>query len=82
MTERKKEKKKKDDEENIMVEEEKKMATRLKERSFHVHNLTNNELDMMDQLLLVNWEMNKKDKEIINMRSHGDQLRNELRYDK
>lgn len=37
---------------------------------------------MMNQLLLVNQEMNRKGIEISNMRSQSDQIRNELIYNK
>lgn len=66
-----------------MVEENKRqMATRLEERSFDVHKLTNNQLDMMNQLLIPNQELNRKEMEITNLRSKSDQLRNVLIFEK
>lgn len=58
------------------------MDTKIEERSSDVQKLTNNQLDMMNQLLLANQELSRKGMEITNMRSHSDQLRNELRSKK
>ena len=49
-----------------MVEEgERQIDARLEERSFEVHKLTKNWMEMMNQLLIKNQESNKKDMEII-----------------
>ena len=54
------------------------MAIRFVERSSYVQKLTNNQLDMMNQLPLTNWELNIKVIKIANMRSQTNQLRDEL----
>lgn len=61
------EKKKKAMEDKLITEEDKRqMAIRLEERSFEVQKLTNNQLDMITQLIVSNQETNRKDLEIIN----------------
>ena len=58
-------------------EDKRQMATRLEEISFQVHKLTNNQLDMMNQLIVTTQEANRKDMEITNLRSQIEQLQNE-----
>lgn len=74
------EQKKKAKEDKTMAEEDKRqISMRLDERTTDMQRLTNNQLDMVNQLLLVNQELGRKDMEINNLRSENDQLRNELR---
>lgn len=66
-----------------MAEEDKRqMVIRLDERTSNVQKLTNNQLDMVNQLPLANQELNIKDLEIANLISQNDQMRNELRTKK
>ena len=77
------EKKKKAKEDRTMVEEEKRvMVTRLEERISYVQKITNTQLDMINQLMLVNQELNHRDVEIENLNSQKEILRNELKYEK
>ena len=56
---------KKDKEDRVMIDENKRTLTNiLEERTFDVEKLTNTQLDMMNQLMLANQELNRKDIEI------------------
>ena len=46
--------KKKAQEEKVLAKKERKMDIRIEERSSNVQNITNTQLDMMNQLMLVN----------------------------
>ena len=62
--------KKKAEEDRVMVEEDKRTLTnRLEERSSDVQKFTNTQLDMMNQLMLANQELNRKDIEIATLNS-------------
>ena len=55
------------------------MENRLEERISKVHKLTNTQLDMMNQLMLANQELNRKDVEIAHLISQKELLKNELK---
>lgn len=75
--------KKKDEEDKIMTKEDKRQIdTRPNEMTCDVQNLTNNQLDMVNQLLLANQELNMKDMEIKNLRLEINELKNDLRYER
>lgn len=66
-----------------MAEEDKRqMVIRLKDRSFEVQKITNNQLDMINQLIVVTQDAYRKDLEITNLRSQNEQLRSELKHEK
>lgn len=51
--------------------------------TFDVQKLTNtNQLDLMNQLMIANQELNRKDIEIATLTSQNEQLRSELRTEK
>ena len=56
-------------EDKLVAEEEKrKMASKLEERSFKVWNLINNRLEMINQSVIANQEVNRKESKITNLR--------------
>ena len=66
-----------------MIEEAKRvLANKLEERLSNVQKLTNTQLDMMNQLMLANQELNRKDIEIVTSNSQSEQLQNEFRSKK
>ena len=70
---------KKDKEDKVVAKEEKRyMVTRLEERSYNVQNITNTQLQIMNQIMPTNQELNKKDMEIENLRSQNNLLRKNM----
>lgn len=66
-----------------MSEDDKRILTnRLEERTTDVQKLTNTQLDLLNQLMIANQELNRKDIEIATLTSHNEQLRSELRTEK
>ena len=63
-----------------MIEKDKRtLENRLEERLSDVQKLTNTQLDMMNQLMIANEELNRKDIEIATLKSQNEQLKSELR---
>ena len=68
------------EEDKGMIKEDKRLlANRLEEKSSDVQKLTNTQLDLMNQLILANQELNKKDIKITTLKSQNDLLQNELK---
>ena len=59
------------EDELIGKEDKRKITRRLEERSFEVQKLTNNQPNMINQLVISNQEANRKDVEIINLKLQG-----------
>lgn len=70
-------------EDKVMIEEYKRLlANRLEEKSSNVQKLTNTQINLMNQLMIANQELNRKNIEIATMKSQNDLLSNELRIEK
>ena len=77
------EQKKKAEDDKAMAEVDKRqIATRLDERTSDIQRLTDNQLDMVNQLLLANQELGRKDLEINQLKHDNDHLKHELRTEK
>ena len=70
-------------EEKVIIEYDKRVLTyRLEEKSSEINRIAHMQLETMNQMMITNHELNRKDIEITTLKLQNKKLRNELKVEK